>query len=79
MKSDWADYDDPYLKRNFGEPIHVTQDQITGDKVTLAKTRYSFSQIIFWFLFGSFVYIGLNFLLWEKKSFVPIVNFLKLN
>ncbi|RNA29380.1 NADH dehydrogenase [ubiquinone] 1 beta subcomplex subunit mitochondrial [Brachionus plicatilis] len=72
MKSDWGDYDDPYLKRNYGEPINVTQEQITADKVTLAKPRVSFSQIIFWFVFGGFAYIGLNLFLWDKKCFVPL-------
>lgn len=76
MKSDWGDYDDPYLKRNYGEPINVTQEQITAEKTGLAKTRVSFSQILFWFLFGSFTYIGLNYLLWNKKCFVPLVSFL---
>ncbi|CAF0708659.1 unnamed protein product [Brachionus calyciflorus] len=72
MKSDWGDYDDPYLKRNFGEPIVVTQEQLTAEKVTLRPQRVSFSNIIFWFLFGSVTYIGLHYLMWDYKCYIPL-------
>ena len=75
MKSDWGDYDDPFLKRNFGEPVVVTQEQITAEKVTLRHQRVSFPNILLWFFIGSFTYIGIHYYFWNYKCFVPIVSY----
>ena len=35
MKSDWQDYDDPYLKRNFGEPVTFLKFYYALEKIEL--------------------------------------------
>jgi len=74
MKSDWEDWDDPYNKRNFGEPLHVNQEQLLNDKVSLKTPTYSFTFMLSMFLAAGFTFFGLAYLTWDYKLTVPIVS-----
>lgn len=74
MKSDFEEYDDAYLKRNFGEPVLVNLEQVTADKSTFRELRYSSSFIVMAFFLGFTTFFGINYLLWDFKLHVPIVS-----
>ena len=40
MKSNWEDYDDPYLKRNFGEPVRYEFLKLNQRKHALKNIHF---------------------------------------
>jgi NADH dehydrogenase (ubiquinone) 1 beta subcomplex subunit 8 len=72
MKSTWEEYDDMGMRRNFGEPVIVTQEQVLQEKITHRRLLYTHPTIIAYFFLGFTTVIGLNYLLWDYKCTIPI-------
>ncbi|XP_052807986.1 NADH dehydrogenase [ubiquinone] 1 beta subcomplex subunit 8, mitochondrial-like [Mya arenaria] len=75
QKDSYHNWDDPYRKRNWGEPVPINMDIIHADRVDPAR-RYRFSQWKMWSAF-LFVYFG-TVLAFFYDSMYPDVWFIKM-